>query len=92
MIPTRDGRLGAHGRGQINYGKYCGVCVTGMIERGQKSTLVKKSFGLLTRPWAKLFKAGLRYSGLVRNLNSDMKAEKENSVLLFCLQFDDWML
>ena len=41
------GRLGAHGRGQINYGKYCGVCVMGMIKGGQKPTLVKKSLGLL---------------------------------------------
>ena len=59
MIPTRDGRLGAHGRGQINYGKYCGVCV-GDDRKGAKITFVKKSFGLLTRPWAELFKAGLR--------------------------------
>ena len=28
--------------------------------KGAKITFVKKSFGLLTRPWAELFKAGLR--------------------------------
>ena len=41
---------------------------------------------------AGLFKAGLRSPGLVRNLNSDMKAYKAISVDSFCLQFGDWML
>ena len=58
MIPTRDGRLGAHGRGQINYGKYCGVCVTGMIERGQKSHLSKNPLGFQRDPGPSFSKQG----------------------------------
>ena len=37
-------------------------------------------------------KLGLDNPGLVRNLNSDIKASKANLVISFCLPFNNWML
>ena len=40
-------------------------------------------------PWADCLKLGLVNPGLMRNLSSDTKAQKANSIQFFHLQFDN---
>ena len=44
-----------------------------LVLDGSSNNNWKRFFSSLRNTWAELFKAGLRYPGLVRDLNSDMK-------------------